>query len=118
MLEMIDGLRRATATPSDDGRLFREVSADGRTLITYSRIADADVDRVVAAEASRLRELKTTLEWDIYSHDPQKRLPESLRAAGFAAEPEERVLAIPATPETLQRFQSPTYDIRRIHDLE
>jgi len=115
---MIDEARRAAAKPSDDGRLYREVSTDDHTLITYSTIADADVDRVVAAEVSRLRELKATLEWDVYSHDPQKRLLESLRAAGFAVGPKERVLAVPATPQTIQRFEAPNYDIRRIHDLE
>lgn len=118
VLEMIDEVRRAGAVPSEDGSLYRETPADKHTLIAYSRLADSDVEHVVATEVSRARAIDGIVEWDVFAHDPQKRLPDVLLAAGFTAEPKERVLSVSVTPEALQLCEAPPYDIRRVRDLD
>lgn len=117
VLRMIDEVRRAGSVCDDDECVYR-ASTKEHTLVTYSDIADDDVARVVMSEVSRAREGSRTLEWDIFGHDPQTRLPESLIAAGFVAEPMERVLVGYATATLLEQWDTPHHEVRRVRDVQ
>lgn len=115
MLALLDELRRASGTPSRDGRVVRELSRDGSACrIVFSDCPPADLDALIAAERERAA---YPLEWKTYGHDLPE-LPDRLLAAGFAPEDRERVLVLPITDETVAAFGGSPHVIREVHDAE
>jgi GNAT superfamily N-acetyltransferase len=77
-----------------DGPVVRSVpdAAAGWAGVTWSDLDEASADAVIAAQVARFAEVGRRWEWKLYSYDQPADLPDRLRAAGFAPEPEEALL--------------------------
>jgi GNAT superfamily N-acetyltransferase len=116
LLARFDGERRALGVPSLDGRVVREMSADGSECrIVYTDCPQAELDALISAEQARAATAGYSLEWKTYGHDAPG-LPDRLLAAGFEADDEERVLVLPLTDERIAAFGGSAHEVRRMHD--
>jgi len=88
----------ATDAPSErverDAAVVRFVSgAGGRSAVTWSGLAEATADAVIATTIDRFASLGVgEWEWKHYSYDRPADLPRRLLAAGFIAEPAETLM--------------------------
>jgi len=85
-------------------------------VVLYSRLSEANVDRVIAEQIAHFDQLGQDFEWKTYDHDTPGDLKARLIAHGFeAAEPEALlVLDLEAAPAIL--WQPVIHDVRRITD--
>jgi hypothetical protein len=98
----------------EDVNLVRVVaSADGWSGVTWSDLADADVDAVIAAQVDRFAVAGRRWEWKLYSYDLPSTLPGRLQAVGLVPDEVEALmvaelndldLAVPA-PEGVDLVQ-------------
>lgn len=91
----------AGVTVEHDGPLVRIVGLDHRGFLTYRDLGGLDgpdLDALIAAQVEFFRRRGEPVEWKAYGHDEPADLPDRLRAAGFAPEPEETVVIGPAAP--------------------
>lgn len=117
ILAMLDRERRCSGEPSACGRIVREHSPHGAECrIIHSHCTVEEIDDDIRGEIARAALGGYTLEWKVYGHDVPSDLGERLLAAGFAADPPERVLVLPVTEEALVSFDTDAYEIRRLHD--
>ena len=101
------------------GKVGREYSPDrSECIIVYSNSTAEELDEVIRDEISLVVAQKYALEWKVYGHDTPPNVKERLLAAGFEPRPEESLLFLRVNEEVLAAFCAPTYDIRRIHDVE
>ena len=77
-----------------DEVVVRFVSGEqGWSAVTWSDLAEVDVDVVIAAQIARFAQLGVgAWEWKHYSCDRPSNLPERLRAAGFTPGPAETLM--------------------------
>jgi ribosomal protein S18 acetylase RimI-like enzyme len=76
-----------------DDRVVRVVdSTGGWSGVTWSDLADADVDAVIAAQVSRFAVVGARWEWKLSSHDQPSTLPGRLRAAGLVPDEVEALM--------------------------
>jgi GNAT superfamily N-acetyltransferase len=85
-------IRRGRKGTERDGHVVRKLSPGGWSGVTWSDLADADVDAVIAAQLARFAELGQQWEWKHYSYDRPIDLPAHLLAAGFTPEDPETLL--------------------------
>ncbi|MET7459097.1 GNAT family N-acetyltransferase [Nonomuraea sp. NPDC005501] len=78
------------------GRVVRKAAEGGWNGILWSDLDEDTADAEIAAQVAYFTALKRSFEWKLYSHDRPADLAERLSAAGFAAEPEETLLAAEA----------------------
>ena len=117
ILASLDGWRRAAGEPAGRGGVVRECSVDGSECrIVYSRLSADDADDVIQAEKALSAARGYELEWKLYGHDTPSDLAERLLAAGFEADDQEQVMALPLDAETLAAFDTTGYDVRRVVD--
>lgn len=117
ILEWLDGERRVTGKPSENGHVVREFSPDGKECrIVHSRCAPDEIDDVLRQEKSLADAGGYALEWKTYGHDGPSGLEDRLLAAGFEADDVENVLVFPLTERTLAAIDAPAHEIRRVHD--
>jgi GNAT superfamily N-acetyltransferase len=113
-----------------DGPLLRTAGRPRGGFVEYRDLAGlegAALDRLIDRQVRYFAARGERFEWKLYGHDLPRDLPERLRAAGFAAEPEEAVAiaavgAIAAEPRppvgvTLRDVSSQA-DLARIAELE
>jgi hypothetical protein len=118
-LASLDHGRRATGEPAAQGGVVREYSEDGSSCqIRFSRLSADDADVVIEAEKALAAKRGYELEWKLYAHDAPSDLAERLQAAGFVADDQEQVLALPLDAETMAAFGTTGYDLRRVVDEE
>ncbi|HUA12775.1 MAG TPA: GNAT family N-acetyltransferase [Solirubrobacteraceae bacterium] len=97
LLAAFDELRRHPRADEAGGRIertdhvLREIHADWRG-VTWSDLAGADVDTVIAEQIAAFAAVGGAWEWKLYSYDLPADLPHRLLAAGFRAEEEETVM--------------------------
>ena len=103
-----------------DEVVVRFVSGEkGWSAVTWSDLADADADVVIAAQIARFAELGVgAWEWKHYSYDQPSNLPERLLAAGFTPEPAEALMVADITE--LARDVSPPagVELRPVTDAD
>jgi hypothetical protein len=102
---------RREATPD----VVRHVALKhGYGMVLYSRLSEANVDRVIAEQIAHFDQLGQDFEWKTYDQDTPGDLKDRLRAHGFEAEEPEAllVLDIEAAPASL--WQPVIHDVRRI----
>ena len=98
----------------EDVHVVRAIaSGEGWSGVTWSDLAGADVDAVIAAQVDRFAAAGQPWEWKLYSYDQPSILPERLRVAGLVPDEAEALmvaeitdldLAVPA-PEGLALVQ-------------
>jgi hypothetical protein len=119
LLRRLDFERRNDGEPSIKGDVIRERSPDGsECLIVYSHCMPEALDEAIRGEISLAETRKYTLEWKVYSHDSPPNLKDALLAAGFVPMPVESLMVLPVNEETLEAFDAPAYEIKRISDSE
>jgi hypothetical protein len=117
LLEWLDDTRRAAGKPSENGRVVREFSPDGKECrIVHSRCAPDELDEVLRQEKSLADAGGYALEWKTYGHDGPPGLEDRLLDAGFEPDDVESVLAFPLTARTLAAIDAPAHEIRHVHD--
>ena len=67
-------------------------SGEGWSGVTWSDLADSDVDAVIAAQVSRFATAGQPWEWKLYSYDQPSTLPEQLQAAGLVPDEVESLM--------------------------
>ncbi len=116
LLAGLDAERRTLGEPSGDGRVVREVSADGAECrIVVTDCPPRELEALVAAERARADRDGYTLEWKTYGHDAAAGLPALLPAAGFAEDDTEKVMVLALSPAVLAGFGG-GHDTRRVTD--
>ena len=90
----------------------------GTGIVLYSRLTDANADRIIAEQIAYFTQLGQDFEWKTYDYDTPGDLKDRLSARGFEAEEPEAllVLDIAAAPAIL--LQPVKHDVRRITDSE
>ncbi|GAB2519332.1 GNAT family N-acetyltransferase [Nocardiopsis aegyptia] len=112
-----------------DGPVLRITGRHRGTVVLApgARVADGDLDLLIARQRDLFAARGEAVEWKAYGHDLPEDLPERLRAAGFAPEERETVmvglaaeLAVDAPPPdgVVLRRVTGTDDLRRIADLK
>ena len=117
-------LRRHPPVRAPDQRTERDVTvvrvlggADGWSGVTWSRLDEARVDAVIAAQVDRFAELGTgEWEWKHYAYDAPANLPERLVAAGFRPEPSETVMVAELAGLVLDHPPPPGVELRPVGD--
>jgi ribosomal protein S18 acetylase RimI-like enzyme len=92
--------------------------ADGWNGVTWSALADADADAIIAAQVSRFAELAHAWEWKHYSYDRPRDLPDRLLAAGFTRQPAEALLVAELADLTLDVSPPADVQLRAVLDEE
>jgi hypothetical protein len=67
-------------------------SGEGWSGVTWSDLADSDVDAVIAAQVDRFGAAGRPWEWKFYSYDQPSTLPERLQAAGLVPDEVEALM--------------------------
>jgi hypothetical protein len=110
----------AGATVEVDGPLLRFVGFDRRGFVTYRELGGLTgpaLDTVIARQRDYFAARGEGVEWKLHGHDVPADLPERLRAAGFAPEEDETVLAGPAGPVTAASTEDPAgVRLREVHE--
>lgn len=90
--EQIRRRPEGTVVEGDD-HVVRVVDfAEGWEGVTWSDLAGADVDAVIAAQVSRFAAVGAPWEWKFYSYDQPLTLPGRLRAAGLVPDEVEALM--------------------------
>lgn len=117
ILAGLDAERRALGTPSPDGGVVVERSADGSDYRIVFADAPADeIDAVIRREREAARAGGYDVEWKLYGHDRPADLPDRLAAAGFAPDDEEDVLVLPLDEASLAVFGRSEHEVRVVRD--
>jgi hypothetical protein len=95
----------------------REWSPDGwECRIVFSQCPASQLADVLREERERADASGYGLEWKVYGHDGPPGLTQGLRAAGFEAGAEERVLVLELDDTALRAFGPPACEVRVVHD--
>jgi len=117
ILAGLDAERRALGTPSPDGHVVVERSADGSDYrIVFADGPPAEIDDVIRRERAAADTGGYAVEWKVYGHDRPADLPDRLVAAGFEADDVEDVLVLALDTPSLAAFGTSSHDIRVVHD--
>ncbi|MET8244413.1 GNAT family N-acetyltransferase [Streptomyces sp. NPDC005202] len=101
VLALYDRDMRAGARPDGPGVRVERAGSVVRQVgseqdwngILWSGLDEADADAAIAEQITYFTGLRRTFEWKLYGHDLPVDLEQRLRAAGFAAEREETLMA-------------------------
>jgi len=118
ILAGLDAERRALGTPSVNGDVVMERSADGSECrIVFVSCPPEGIDDLIRRERNAASSGGYSLEWKYYGHDRPVYLPERLIAAGFEAGDEEEVMVLPLYESSLAAFgDSGGQEIRIVRD--
>jgi GNAT superfamily N-acetyltransferase len=113
--------RRPEAGPESvverDAMTIRVVaSADGWSGVTWSDLADTDVDAVIADHVKAFAAAGRTWEWKYYSYDQPPTLPERLRANGLVPDEVEALMIARVSDLDLQVAPPPGVDLVQVID--
>ncbi|MET7826112.1 GNAT family N-acetyltransferase [Streptomyces sp. NPDC005386] len=100
VLALFDRDMRETARPDAPGarieragRVVRQVGAEGGwNGVIWSDLDGTNADAAVAEQIRHFTGLGLDFEWKLYGHDRPEDLGRRLQAAGFTAQPEERLM--------------------------
>ncbi len=97
---------------------YIDTSDIGEGMVTYSRLTEASVDRVVQEQVQFFGSIGQDFEWKVYDYDKPHDLKDRLEAYGFIIEEVEaiEILDLASAPEIL--WQPVRHTIRRINDPE
>jgi GNAT superfamily N-acetyltransferase len=113
-----------------DGPLVRTVGRPHGGFVGYRDLGGlegGDLDALIARQVAFFAQRGEPFEWKLHGHDLPRDLPERLRAAGFAPDPQETVMVAPvgaiarevAPPAGVAlRRATPGADLERIGELE
>jgi hypothetical protein len=90
--------------------------APGMNTILYSRVADADLDRVIAEQVAYFKPMGQPFEWIVYDHDNAPGLRQRLEAGGFQSYGPEPVLFLDLPQAPPELLQPVTPDVRRLSE--
>ncbi|MGW7516702.1 GNAT family N-acetyltransferase [Streptomyces sp. NPDC054796] len=95
VLALFDDQMRRAHGPG--GRVRREDGENGGWCgVVWSALDETTADAAIAEQVRWFTARGREFEWKLYGHDTPVDLPVRLRAAGFAAEPEETLMVAPA----------------------
>lgn len=117
ILAGLDAERQALGTPSPDGDVVVERSADGSEYRIVFAYCPADrVDDVIRRERVAADAGGYAVEWKVYGHDRLSDLPDRLVAAGFEPDDSEDVLVLRLGEESIAAFGTSPHEIRVVRD--
>jgi hypothetical protein len=106
--EEVGSVIRHVATRSDEG--------DDSGLVIYSRLIEADADRVIQEQVDYFDALGTGFEWKLYQHDTPLDLRDRLAARGFEIGDAEAIMVLELDHAPPALLALPAHEVRRIAD--
>lgn len=88
----------------------------GTGMVVYSRLTEANADRVIEEQIAAFQALGQPFEWKVYGHDGPSDLKARLLARGFTPEDSESVMVLDLQEAPAELLRPVTLDVRRIMD--